>query len=714
MLVISSLTVGQITFILRAVIQILSYGGLFLLGFIVYASAPQIASLKTHDVLNRVVGKETASKHTMKWIFNSLRNRNGDPVVAKRLVLSLSLLTVYSLFVALSDLGFLGFYACNVSAGSFYDHPGSVRDSGSAQSVVNTALVNGTKADIVKVTRCDASQTEDKGSFNLQVCTSWHNSTLSDPSVFAGINNTDSDMLLPRLLRHSNHSKAATFDLNLYRTIPLPTLLSGPTIMNGMVAEPHDKGVRTVFGVPDLQPGHTVDLQKNMAMEIEVGCMAVGLFSSHVDGARGNGLDYFAVSDNFNHSYYGPENMRDVLKQTVDEIRDYYSPLFETAVSEGFRMGINESSALFTDIPTIDTVSLPRKNGTLSTTTDQLAMMGNCTERMRKTLGVDKTEYMSSDSDKTGPMCSFLTLNGAEASGDGDYVYLSSKLICASSTQVNMVSGTVGKDRAGQVTLNVTRLPSDLHQLRADYFDMVFNGENTTYNTMQPILRYTLSDNPNGETSHYIYQNKQYMSIPNSGTGSPGNAISRIGSILTDIGSLSIGQWEYVKSLNDQQYVPSQAHKTVTTWAGRFGGSLVLNSLVYNGYVAQQVEPVLVTDIDGKAATCYRTPYAVSFIPLILAAVSVSLWILVLLLSRGLSGTKRLEELYGGLKPYWGIVCPTTAAQSAILSWESQPGPHLALLTPGQPISVNDSTATAVRQLTRAPSPLLPSKASYA
>ena len=153
MIVISSLTVGEITFILRAIIQILSYGGIFLLGYIVYASAPQIASLKTHDILNRVVGKGTATKETVKWIFGSLRGRNGDPVMPSRLVTSLSLLTVYSLLVSLSDIGFLGFYSCNVSGGSFYDRPVSVRDSDSAQSAVNAALVNGSDPNIIKISR---------------------------------------------------------------------------------------------------------------------------------------------------------------------------------------------------------------------------------------------------------------------------------------------------------------------------------------------------------------------------------------------------------------------------------------------------------------------------------------------------------------------------------------------------------------------------------
>ncbi|KAJ8072496.1 hypothetical protein AAF712_011209 [Marasmius tenuissimus] len=713
MIVITSLTVGEITFILRAIIQIFSYGGLFLLGYIVYASTPQIASLKTHDVLNRVVGKGTATKETIKWIFSSLRGRTGDPVVAKRLVISLSLLTIYSLLVALSDIGFLGFHTCNVSGGTFYDYPMSVHDSDSARSALNAALVNGSDPNIIKISRCDATQTEDKGDFTLQVCTSWHNTTLGDPHAFAGINNTDSDMLLPRFLRHSNHTQAATFDLNIYRVLPLPQLVTTPVIMNGLVAEPRDSGVRVVFGVPNLNPGHSAGLQKSMAMEVEVGCMSLGMFSSHIDGAPLGGIDYFATEPD-KQKYSGPEILRDVLHQTVNEVRDYYSPFYKPEASDGFRLGINKSSASFSDVPTIKPSYLPTRDGSLSSAEVQRWMMGNCTERMRKKLGLDQTEYMTSNSDKYSSMCNLFAVTGPSSTDDGDYIYLSTKILCASSTQVNMVSGTAMKDRQGAVTLNVTRLPSDLHQVRADYFDIVHNGENTTFPIMDPVLRYTLSDNPDGQTSHYIYQNANFMDIPNRGTGSPGNAISRIGTIIMDIGRLTTTDFNYVQVLNDQNFTTDP--KTVTRWAGRFGASLALNSLVYNGYVAQDAQPILVTDLDGKVATCYRTPYAISFLPLVLAAIVIIAWIVMLLVGHGLDGTKQLEELYGGLRPYWGVVCPTTAAQSAILSWENHPGPHLALVPPHHPISENESTGTAARQLSRVPDPLspLPSKSSYA
>ncbi|KAG7089590.1 hypothetical protein E1B28_011257 [Marasmius oreades] len=710
MIVITGLTVGQITFILRAIIQILSYGGLFLIGYIVLASAPQIASLKTHDVLNRVVGRNTANKSTAKWIFNSLRSRNGDPVTSKRLVISLILLSVYSIFVSISDLGFLGFYACKVSAGSYYDRPRSVNDDNSALAAVNTSLVAGADPSTVKMYRCDAAKADYRGdNITLQTCTSWHNFTLTDTSGFAGINNTDSDMLLPRQLRHMNYTKSATFDLNTYRVFPGPKLIDSPTINNGMVSEPNSIGVRTVFGVPELGPGRSATLPKNMAMEIEVGCMTLGVYSSHDPSASGGGIDYLDERTD-KRNYSGPEGLRDVLTQTADEIHNYYSPLFKSDLVNGIRTGINGSSTTFTDIPMINSFYLP-DIGAVDGPTRGNEILGNCTQRLKDRLGLGSSDYMISDTDKRTPMCSLLLLSGSEPN-NGDYLLLATKMVCASTTQINMVSGTVNKDQSGQVTLNVTRLPSDLHQLRADYVDIVPSGNDTIYNLMQPILRYTLSDNPNGNTSHYIHQAAQYMRTPMRGPGSPGDAISQIGTTVMDLGDLLLAnEFSYVTVLNGQNFSMSPA--TVTKWGGTYGASLVLNSVTYNGFVAKQVEPVLVTDIDGKDATCYRSPYAVSFLPLVLAAIFIVCWIVFLFVVRGLSGTKQVEEYYGGLKPYWGVVCPTTAAQSALLSWESYPGPHLALVPPGQPISVRNSNATAARHLSSSSSSE-PSKSAYA
>ena len=63
MLITSTVTVGLITFILRAVIQFRSYGGLFLIGLLI---TPRIASITTHGIINRAVGKSNFTWASVK------------------------------------------------------------------------------------------------------------------------------------------------------------------------------------------------------------------------------------------------------------------------------------------------------------------------------------------------------------------------------------------------------------------------------------------------------------------------------------------------------------------------------------------------------------------------------------------------------------------------------------------------------------------------
>ncbi|ESK88010.1 hypothetical protein Moror_10815 [Moniliophthora roreri MCA 2997] len=59
MLVSERLSIGQITFILRAAIQILTCDGLFLITYIILANSPRVASFRTHDTVEALRGKNT-------------------------------------------------------------------------------------------------------------------------------------------------------------------------------------------------------------------------------------------------------------------------------------------------------------------------------------------------------------------------------------------------------------------------------------------------------------------------------------------------------------------------------------------------------------------------------------------------------------------------------------------------------------------------------
>jgi hypothetical protein len=126
MLVTRVLTIGQITFIFRVVIQILSYGGLFLIGILVFSNTPSVTSVRTHDVLNRAVGRSSFTTTSLKWTWSWLRGKMNRPFQSTRLFIALALLTLYTPLTSLSDIGFLGFYTCSVPGPSVQEYPASI------------------------------------------------------------------------------------------------------------------------------------------------------------------------------------------------------------------------------------------------------------------------------------------------------------------------------------------------------------------------------------------------------------------------------------------------------------------------------------------------------------------------------------------------------------------------------------------------------------
>ncbi|ESK94641.1 hypothetical protein Moror_14365 [Moniliophthora roreri MCA 2997] len=376
---------------------------------------------------------------------------------------------------------------CASSVRDFYDHPASVNTTESAQATIRGAPANGTDPNSVKSNRYDSVGVDQLGDISLgtndtlRVSSSWHNGSIADPSIFSGIDTTDSDMLLLRNLRHRNHFRSDFVDLNSYRRSFGTSLVMNTTIKNGQVVELNDAGFRALVGVPSLQSGQSVALEKSMALVFSLAMI---------------------------HIPRGPEN----LSETVDEVRNYYS-------------------------------------------TD------------------------------AGPMRTCLRKAGA------------------------FFSGHQGWFAQPSPNVNVTRSLSDLHQLRADYFDTVVRPDGTKYVNFDPIPRYTLSDDSNSPISHFIHNTKAYSGGA-IGTGSAGNILSSVDSGMNNVGSPSLERL--------QRFVVS------------FG-----------------------------------------FIPLIVAAILIAAWISKLLIvTRALAGVRTVEDCYGGLRPYWGVVCPMMTAQDALLAWE--------------------------------------------
>ncbi|KDQ53187.1 hypothetical protein JAAARDRAFT_94368, partial [Jaapia argillacea MUCL 33604] len=67
-----------------------------------------------------------------------------------------------------------------------------------------------------------------------------------------------------------------------------------------------------------------------LALEVDVGCMSLGIYSSQDSDGTGEGFDYFATNGTW-REYNGPDYLQSVLAKTVDDIRQYYLPIFNTS-----------------------------------------------------------------------------------------------------------------------------------------------------------------------------------------------------------------------------------------------------------------------------------------------------------------------------------------------------------------------------------------------
>ncbi|KAF5384718.1 hypothetical protein D9757_006272 [Collybiopsis confluens] len=696
MLISSSLTFGQVTFILRAAVQILGFGGIFLIGHILLASSPRTASLKTHDIINRAVSKSTFTKSSLIWVIATFRGKTGGPRTPPQLVVAISLLVLYGAFVSLSDVGFLGFHGCEVPGPSMFDRPNSVNNADQAYQMTMNATVAGNNLTSIKAYRCSSVTTTNfGGNVTEYVCDSWQNSTFANSSFFSVLNSTDSDILMPRQLTHEDQPRSAFIDLNTYYIGPGVSRIQQPTIQNGIAVFPHEQGFRSVFGVPNLSPQHSVSVDKAMALEVEMGCMALGIDSQHNLDAIGGGIDIFVTNGSW-RAYFGPSYMEDILSKAADDIRAVYRPLFNESSldSYGYLNGINSSSFTKSTIANILPIYLPFG---ISNSTDILnAIMGNCTSLLRSRLNL--TDYYS---DEAAQHCGMLGLGGTVNADDGNVVEGLARMVCATATQINMVSGKISTNPDESINLlDYTRIPADLNHLRASFYDIDetdWDGDgtlDTVFYNFDPYDRFTLSVNPHGSTSHYITQNRDFSDSRTTGTGSGGGAMTRVASFMASSSSLILGGFSLstLNILNDGNNPITFNVSRVTKWGGELGASYVLNSLAYSGWVAASRSPMLVLSTGGYSATCYDLPFALGFLPLVLTSGFLIFWTVYLLFRSRPIMPKNLEYLYGGMTPLRSVVFDTHG-KDVILRWENDPQPHLEVLSEGQPLLDADETA---------------------
>ena len=682
MLISHELTLGQITFILRVAFQILSYGGFFFIGIIVLSTIPRVASAEAHGVVNRIVGKSSATKASIKWAFQYWRNKTGDPVTSPGFLVAVLILVFYPLFVAISDVGFIGFYACSTPYPSFFDFPASVSTDDLARAAIASNLLNGADPSSVTVHRCDAVSVE-RVTENLteRVCTSWHNSTYADPDVFRGLNSTDSDVLMLRYLRHPNVSQPGLdSDLNSFYISPTSQRVVDPVIVNGLVVAPHSTGLRAVLGVPHLIPQQVVTLPKTMAIEVDVGCMALGIYTQNEIASVG-GFSIYATNGTW-RNYTGPEYLRDLLATYVDQVREVFLPYFNvSSLNESGRMtgynGYYDDNNWFPTNAAVRSVRIPQAGFfEPSSITAMSFVLRNCTQALKRQLNVTTLSLVSDFIHHD--WCSLLLLTGFTANA-GEGTLGGSGMLCASTTQVNMVLATVQMNASRSLSIDLTRLPSNLNYLYTSYRDGDKTGNVSDY---APFERFTLEDNPSGLTSHYIPSRGLILGSRNRGPGSGGNAISRLGPVMINANNVLDNNRDFAAlSILDEGNRPLNFSPSfVTKWSGQIGASYLVNSLAFNGWAARAANPVTVVSTGRRAAACYRPLYAIVFIPLVITALFVLGWSLLLVTCSSFAGHNRLKESYGGLSPYVDAVCSTDEKET-VLAWQNDEKPRLVFLT---------------------------------
>ena len=137
----------------------------------------------------------------------------------------------------------------------------------------------------------------------------------------------------------------------------------------------------------------------------------------------------------------------------------------------------------------------------------------------------------------------------------------------------------------------------------------------------------------------------------------------------------------------------------VTEWAAQVGGSIVLTSLGYNGWVALNSVPLVVKSTGGHLGACYKPLYALGFLPLLLVAGIAVTWGFLMIIGSSIFGTTMLRDGYGGMKPYLHAVYAGDPPKDVTLAWENAPKPHMRVISKGAPITGDGQFGTALKFL---------------
>lgn len=697
------LEIGVFTFLVRLVIQILSYAGVFLLGLLVVGHAPRIATVSTHDIINRTVGGSTATSTAARWFKTLLISRGGNGDTSRFLSIALALSLSYHLLAALSDIGFVGLEVCDVPALSYPDQHASLRSLEAARSTMDNRMVNASKPEDVTAFRCDAAAnaTLPNTDATILMCTAWKNSTYADADAFRGINLTDSDVLVPRRLQRWNQGYQNQANLNAYLVGGDQPSVAEPVIENGLAIIPHERGVALVVGTPNMPRRSTVTIPKTMVVEVDVGCIPVGMIGlRNRTTLEQDQWDYFMIDSFYQKQkdaqYAGPEHLRATLSKYADEVRAESLSWFNMSspFGEEYVRSYNQSTIPHSWHTSVKSWMLPQG---LSTSDALHLLLSNCTADIESSVNAEVP--LINRPAGLSRACGLYRISGSQVV-QGAIIQKYSNLICGTTTQINMASATITVDANGKIFHSITNLPSDFLSVQANMFDIDWDstGRHGIVGYFDPILRYVLADNPQGRTQHFIHQSNKVKDFGLDsvfGAGSMGTVLKSTGAVIMDLGLGDDG----LQPVLNATYMSLEGYNAsaVTRWAGRVGAAYLLGSLAINPWSAPHQVPVEVRSTGGQTAVCYRAPYALAFVPLVLAALTTLAWMGAFVWQGRVKGAKRVEMMYGGLTPAIAASTPAeeqiraTITSNQLLAWRTSPQPCLVPIVPGEPMMDNGS-----------------------
>ena len=174
---------------------------------------------------------------------------------------------------------------------------------------------------------------------------------------------------MPRFLSSaSNLFQFPIPGLNTFYIGPSTQRVTTTTILNGIVIDPYDTSLMAVLGVPNLAPNTEVNLDTTLAVELDVGCMTIGMYAEQNLAFASSSFDIFQTNGTW-RKYTGPDYMFDILANFTDQIRSCILPFFNaSSIDSSGYIYTNDTKVIFSSTANVGSWFLPTVNLSFTTT----------------------------------------------------------------------------------------------------------------------------------------------------------------------------------------------------------------------------------------------------------------------------------------------------------------------------------------------------------